>query len=116
VKLPNLDEAYAPEEKVRDYLLNVEHENGRGKALFFMRFGFSIDNWEALAQAIISHAHEHEVVKAVTTRFGVRYVIEGVLQTPSRRTPQVRAVWFIPVDDYRPRLTTAYPLEERNDD
>ncbi len=44
------------------------------------------------------------------------HVIEGALQTPNQRTPQVRAVWFIPKDKQEPRLTTAYPLKDQYDD
>lgn len=116
MKLPNRDQAIVPEAKITSYLLDVEHESGRGKALFFVRFGFSVAKWEVLAQALIQHADEHDIVKQEATRFGTRYVIEGILQTPSRRTPQVRTVWFIPKDKQEPRLTTAYPLKEQDDD
>lgn len=101
-----------PPEKITAYLLDTEHENGRGKALFFIHFGFSMAQWEVLAAAIIRHAQEHEVVKQETTRFGTRYVVEGALQTPNQQAPQVRVVWFIPKDMQQPRLATAYPLEE----
>jgi hypothetical protein len=70
MKLPNLEQVYVPPDKITGYLLDMEHENGRGKALFFSHFGFSVAQWEALAQAFIRHAHEYEVVKQETTRFG----------------------------------------------
>lgn len=113
--LPNAAEAYVPSEKITDYLLDPEHENGRGKALFFIRFGFSVAQWEQLAQALIRHASVHEVVKEEVTSFGIRYVTEGTLQTPSGRTPKVRVVWFISKNEQNPRLVTAYPLEEDDD-
>jgi hypothetical protein len=115
LKLPNIEQAYVPLDKITGYLLDVEHENGRGKALFFIHFGFSVAKWEELAQALIRHANEYEVVKQETTRFGTRFVIEGALPTPSQRTPQIRVVWFIPKNEEQPRLATAYPLEETND-
>jgi len=116
MKLPNRDKAIVPEEKITSYLLDVEHENGRGKAVSLIYFGFSVAKWEVLAHALIRHANEHEIVKQEVTRFGTRYVIEGTLQTPSQRTPQVRVVWFIPKDKQEPRLATAYPLKEQDDD
>lgn len=115
LKLPGLEEAYVPKEKITNYLLDVDHESGRGKALFFMHFGFSVEKWEELAQAFSDHAREHEIVSQESTRFGTRYVIEGALNTPIQRMPQVRVVWFIPNDSRVPRLATAYPLEEPND-
>ena len=115
MKLPNVEQAYVPPDKITGYLLDVEHENGRGKALFFIHFGLSVAQWEEPTQALIRHANEHEVVKQETTRFGTRYVIEGALQTPSQRAPQARVVWFISKDEQKPRLATAYPLEDYND-
>lgn len=115
MKLPNVEYLYVPPEKITEYLLDMEHENGRGKALFFIHFGFSVAQWEELASALIRHAHENEVTKQETTPFGTRYVIEGILHTPVQRTPQVRVVWFIPKNEERPHLATAYPLEEIND-
>ena len=34
------------------------------------------------------------------------------MQTPSRRTPLVRSVWFIDAEGGPPRFVTAYPLKE----
>ncbi len=112
MKLPNLDDAFIPSAKITDYLLNITHDEGGGKALFFIHFGFSVAEWRGLEQALIRHAHEHEVVKQETTRFGTRYVVEGTLQTPSGKAPQVRVVWFISANQTNPRLVTAYPVEE----
>jgi hypothetical protein len=115
VKLPNLEQAYVPQEKITHYLLDTNHDEGRGKALFFLHIGFSIARWDELARALIRHAHEHEVVKEEATRFGIRYVIKGPLSAPIGRNVQLRSVWFISKDDPSPRLVTAYPMEEEND-
>jgi hypothetical protein len=115
VQLPNLEVASVPSEKVIGYLLNLAHEEGHGKARFFIHFGFSVAQWHQLAFALLRHASDHQVVKQISTRFGTNYVIEGMLHTPSLRTPLVRVVWFIAYDDDRPRLITAYPLEADND-
>lgn len=115
MKLPNLKEAIVPPEKIKDYLLNLLHDDGRGKAIFFMHFGFSVAKWETLAQSLIRHAQDHEVIKREATPFGNRYVIEGILHTPSGETPQVRVVWFISLDETNPRLVTAYALESDDD-
>jgi hypothetical protein len=112
MQLPNLDQAFVPEAKITEYLLDIEHEDGRGKALFFIHFGFSETEWETLAQALLDHAYAHQVAKQEVTPFGMRYIIEGALQTPIQRTPLVRVVWFIPEDEIAPRLVTAYPLEK----
>ena len=46
VKLPNLDQAFVPPAKIARYLLDVTHDEGGGKALFFLHFGFSMETWE----------------------------------------------------------------------
>lgn len=110
MKLPNIKNAVVPKAKITEYLLSLAHRDGRSKAMFFTRFGFSSKDWEALANALIRHAEEHEIAKAEATPFGVRYVIEGALTAPDGRTPSVRVVWFISTDDTEPYLVTAYPL------
>ena len=116
VKIPNIDAATVSQEKITDYLLDLEHESGRGKALFFIHFGFSIEQWQQLARMLIDHVYQHEVVKQEITPFGTRYVVEGRLQTPSQRRPNVRSVWFIPNAMQNPQFVTAYPLEELDND
>jgi hypothetical protein len=112
MKLPNLEKAYVPQEKITEYLLSEEHDEGKDKAGFFTRFGFSVAQWEIMAEALLKHAYTHEVKKVQTNKFGARYVVEGKLETPDERNPQVRSVWFIPIGEDAPRLTTAYPLKE----
>lgn len=115
MKLPNLEQAEVPEAKITEYLLNLNHEQGQGKAQFFLRVGFSLTEWQLLARTLLRHAQEHPVVNTEATRFGTRYVIEGSMSTPNGRIVQVRSVWFIGTQQTTPRLVTAYPLEESDD-
>jgi hypothetical protein len=108
--LPNHEKAEISEAKIVDYLLSLTHPAGRGKAIFFRHVGFSVDEWEALAEALLHHATQNEVKAVETTPFGARYVIEGELQTPVGRAPMVRAVWFIDQGSDTPRFVTAYPI------
>jgi hypothetical protein len=110
VKLPNHNQAVVPREKIVDYLLSLAHRDGRSKALFFSGFGFSVDDWQTLANALLRHAADHEVAKIEASQFGTRYIVEGELHAPDGRTPLVRVVWFIDTDEELPRLATAYPL------
>ena len=115
MKLPNLENAHIPRTKITEYLLNTEHPEGRGKATFFTQFGFSVAQWEALADALMAHASLYDVTKVEQNRFGTRYVIEGEVNTPSGRSPNLRSVWFIEAASQIPRLVTAYPLEGTDD-
>jgi len=109
MKLPNCDKATAPREKIVDYLLSPTHRDGKSKAAFFARFGFSAEAWQTLAEALIRHATEHEVARAEDSPFGTRYVIEGDLHAPDGRAPLVRVIWFVDTGADIPRFVTAYP-------
>ncbi|HSK71402.1 MAG TPA: hypothetical protein VK892_06885 [Pyrinomonadaceae bacterium] len=115
MKLPNREKAIVAREKVVDYLLSFVHKDGRAKAEFFIRFGFTSENWEVLADALKSHADEHEIKKQEVSPFGMRYIIEGGLAAPDGQKPKVRAVWFAENETAIPRLATAYPMKGKRE-
>jgi hypothetical protein len=104
VKLSNNHNAVASEPKLSEYLLSSSHVYGRHKAAFFMRFGFSADAWETLAQALFEHASQNEVVRTEDSPFGKRDVIDGELSSPDTRNPRVRAIWFSETSEDVPYL------------
>jgi hypothetical protein len=116
MRLPEYEQALIPERKITAYLLSLTHRDGRSKAVFFMRFGFTLDDWPALAAALKRHAADHEVVVAEPTAFGTNYVVEGPLPAPDGRSPKIRVVWFIATGERIPVLATAYPLKGTHDD
>jgi hypothetical protein len=79
MKVPNIEEAIVPREKIAEYLLSFTHPRGREKARFFRRFGFSRDEWEVFAAALREHARAHEVSEVTTTVRGTQYRVEGAL-------------------------------------
>lgn len=109
MKLPNFHLAHIAPAKIVDYLLT--EENSGGKAAFFEAFGFTNTEWERLREALFLHAAEHPVTRFADSPHGIKYIIEGRMQTPDGRSPQVRAVWIIDTGQEAPRLVTAYPLE-----
>lgn len=113
--LPNADSAQVDREKIADYLLSPNHPDGAGKARFFTRFGFVIGEWVPLADALRRHGQVGTVVKSVESDYGTRYIVEGRLETPDGRNPKVRTVWILETGGAQPRLITAYPCEDDND-
>ena len=72
--------------------------------------------WERLRDALRQHATDHDVKSIAETIHGVKYIIEGIMQTPDARSPQVRSVWIVDSGKVSPRLVTAYPLEGETHD
>lgn len=95
VKLPNVDRAMISRTKIVQYLLSPSHPGGRGKARWFVQYGFSAESWERLADVLKRHAVEHEVTKTEDSPFGRRYSIEGRILTPDGQEPLLRTVRFV---------------------
>jgi hypothetical protein len=110
MKLPNAQSAIVPERKVTHYLLNPAHPAGGSKAVFFLRFGFTVAEWQRLADALLRHAQENEVVATEETRHGTRYALDGPLSAPDGTSLNVRSAWFIDAGKDAPRFVTAHPL------
>jgi len=107
--LPNLDQAYVDQAKITEYLLSSSHPDGWGKAEFFIRHGFRVEQWQELAGALRQIAAENPVTDVVETSYGTRYTVVGSLIAPDGRTPRLRTIWLIERGTSVPRLITAYP-------
>ena len=110
MKLPNVQSATVQELKVTHYLLNAAHPAGGSKAWFFLRFSFTVADWQRLAEALLLHAQENEVVKTEQTPHGVRYARDGPLTAPDGTSLNVRTACFINPGSDAPRFVTAHPL------
>jgi len=111
MKLPNADRAVVERDKIVDYLLNPAHPDNGGKAAFFMAFGYNLDEWRLLANALCRLVASVEVAKSVETVHGTKYVVDGAMETPSGLTIGVRTIWIVDRGLDRPRMVTAYPCE-----
>lgn len=110
LKLPDARQLTVAPEKITAYLLLSTHREGGPKLGFFSRFGFSLDRWEEFAEALAAHGQEHDVIDVAETPYGIKYVLEGPLQTPDGRNPDVRTVWLIEYGASHPRFITAVPI------
>jgi len=108
---PNAREAEVPEDKVVRYLLNLSHEDGRGKAIFFLNRRFSASDWEQLAEALRQHVLTNDAASVEPHTWGTKYVVDGPLMCPDGSTPNVRSVWNIKPPATHPRFVTSYPLK-----
>jgi hypothetical protein len=98
--------------KVRDYLLNPDHEDGAPKAKFFIAGGFDRDQPAVFTTALRRHFLENKYTKEQQDSFGgVRITIDAPMSVPDGRTPMVRTVWKVDEGEMFPRLITAYPID-----
>lgn len=43
-------------------------------------------------------------------QFGLKYIVDGQLTSPSGKRPYIRTVWFVAEKENKALLVTAYPL------
>jgi len=109
--IPNAAHCIIESEKVRDYLLNLAHPAGKGKAAFFVAMGFRQSEWELLAKALHRLIQHSPITITMTSRHGQKYIVDGPLVTPNGQLPLIRTVWVVDTGTDRPRLITAYPFD-----
>ena len=62
--------------KLTGYLLHPS--NSQGKAAFFQRMGFSLENWPALQQALLMHAESATLIDVLAGHKGLLTLISPV--------------------------------------
>lgn len=105
---PDADRAIVPEEKLREYLLNLAHPVGGPKAAWFASVGYTLDNWRNLADDLLGVARNGDDLVAKRSPFGVKYEVTGQIGRPGHRPAAVVTVWIVEGNG-PPRLVTAYP-------
>ena len=110
MKLPDKEKAYIPLLKIKDYLLSETHPIGKSKAKFFRSLGFNELNIDLLKQGLLTIAQIEDVKEAVSSMHGVKYIIDGLIQTPAGETVKVRTIWIIDKGQTHPRFVTTYPV------
>ncbi len=109
--MPNKENSLVRNNKITDYLLNLEHKVGGPKAKFFLQVGFQLTNIQVLKSALLQHAVDREIIQETNTNFGIKYKLLCIIETPNNRNPCITTVWVINKGDDRPTLVTAYPAK-----
>jgi hypothetical protein len=112
MRVPDADTAIVSQDKIVGYLLNPLHPDGAGKAQFFDALGFRADQWTDFADALRTVIARSESTSRVDSAHGVKYIVDGTIDTPSGRIVCIRTVWIIDAGKSAPRLVTAYPHEQ----
>ena len=112
--IPNVANCIVEPEKVRDYLLNLSHPAGKGKAAFFATMGFRQPDWDVLATALGQMVRNSPVTISMTSRHGQKSIVDGALVAATGQLPLIRTVWVVDTGTDRPRLVTAYPMNQES--
>ena len=113
MELPNRHLAYVPEAKITRYLLDLNHPDGWGKAQEFRKRGYDDSNVATMITDLIGVAQTQPVSEVVTTQYGIKYVIYGVIQPPIGEDLLILSVWQIDRGRSAPRLLSAYLQEPK---
>lgn len=110
MKLPNAKDALISRNKLINYLLSETHPVGSSKAKFFRELGFNDNNLDILIKSIMQIARSNEIKESRELLYGINYVIDGILDSPSGKLTKITTVWFIERRGSNPRFVTAYPV------
>lgn len=109
MKIPGFQNVLVDENKIIGYLLSETHPDGKHKARFFLRFGFTVDKPQSLLEALKKHAG-NDYIRMERSSFGARYIVEAPLESPDDRNPLIRSVWFVETNGTVAKFVTAYPI------
>lgn len=99
-------------DKLRDYILSPTHPDGKAKADFLARIGYSRERWQQLEQDLRIQHLVLETKPGRVTPWGRKYEILGPLMGPNGGTAWVRTVWIVRHEESVARLITLIPARE----
>jgi hypothetical protein len=108
--IPNAENAVVDIRKLRDYCLNLEHDDGKHKArLFSSILGMTADHAEELRQILLEVVKIQEARLGRQDEFGQRYTLDFTIEWQNK-SATLRSGWIIEHGSEIPKLTTCYPL------
>ena len=108
--IPHAENAVVDIRKLRDYCLNLEHDDGKHKArLFSSILGMTADDAEELRQILLEVVKTQAAQLGRLDEFGQRYTLDFTVQWQNKST-RLRSGWIIEQGSDIPKLTTCYPL------
>ncbi len=113
LRLPNHESAVIDLNKLTGYSLNIDHPEGKHKALVFLSvLGMGQGDEYELQSLIFEAINVNDAHVGKEDKFGKRYSVEFAC-TRNERTAIIKTAWIIRVDEEFPRLTSCYIDRER---
>ena len=107
--LLNASRATVAPNKLTEYLLSIEHKDGKAKAKFLMQFGFNPSKPEILKDALLLHVLTRPVVVSKTSIHGEVTTVKCEIESPDGRNPCIQTVWIINHGETSPKFVTLIP-------
>ena len=93
-------------------MLSVAHPDGRGKAEYLGRLGYSQEASGQLDVDLREQILSLEAQPGRPSPYGQKYEILGPLTGPNGNAAWVRTIWIILAGETAPRLVTLIPAEK----
>lgn len=90
-------------------MLSAAHPVGRFKAAFFRALGYTPEQWELLANALVTHLHVNDAQPDELTNYGQKYRVHGTITGPDGREAALVAIWIVRTNENASRFVTAFP-------
>jgi hypothetical protein len=105
--------AIVPIEKLRDYSLNPNSDEGKSKArVFAAALGIRRDDAIRLQAAVLETVRCTPCRRGPSSRYGAKYVVDMMLSLGEKRA-WVRTAWLVPMGKDTPRLVSIYVLPSK---
>ena len=105
--IPDAADVVVPREKVVNFLLDPDHPENKGRAPLLVRLGYTMEDWERLAEDLRRMAMESDSIEAPSP-YGRRFRVVGNLNGPTGSRAW-RTIWEIPHGADAAFFVTAYP-------
>lgn len=102
-------DAIIPPEKLSRYVLSLTHPDGRAKAQYLARLGYSEGDGTRLEADLREQHLSLEALPGKPSPYGQKYEILGSLTGPNAASTWVRTVWIIRTGESVPRFVTLVP-------
>lgn len=90
-------------------MLSTSHPDGRAKALFFARLGYSPKRWRDLERDLRGLLARSLARALSPSRYGQKYMVRGTIRGPWGRSARIVTIWIVTSPGSPPRFVTAYP-------
>jgi hypothetical protein len=89
--------------KILDYLLSTDHPIGADKGSVLHLHWIQQGRLDPPSDDLMLMCEQGEVVAEEQTPFGIKYVVDGLVQAPAGRNIELRTVWISEEPGDRPR-------------